>query len=170
MILSAQTILDRHQRKPLIIPFALRTVHNGMTFGLGPAGYDIRSATSVMIHPGSFALITVMEHIDLPTDLLGSIRDKSSWGRKGLAVQNTVIEPGWRGFLTLELSNHNGIHSHHTVKNASIIQINQGDPIAQIIFELLDQPTTLPYKGKYQDQPQAPIGALEEREQKQNKE
>jgi dCTP deaminase len=62
---------------------------------------------------------------------------------------NTVIEPGWRGFLTLELSNNLN----------EDLEILTGDPIAQILFELLDRPTDQPYTGKYQDQPAGAVQA-----------
>ena len=45
MILPAQTI---RRIKP-VSPFCERTRYNGMTFGLGPAGYDVRIAETVVI-------------------------------------------------------------------------------------------------------------------------
>lgn len=86
----------------------------------------------------------------MPHDLVGSVRDKSSWARKGLAVQNTVIEPGWRGYLTLELTNH----------REWTITVKEGSPIAQVLFEKLDEETLLPYDGRYQDQSPEPVGAI----------
>ncbi|WP_342641331.1 hypothetical protein [Rhodoligotrophos ferricapiens] len=37
-------------------------------------------------------------------------------------------------------------------RNAGLM-INAGDPIAQVVFQRLDEPTVLPYDGKYQDAP-----------------
>jgi dCTP deaminase len=38
---------------------------------------------------------------------MGIVHDKSTWARRGLVVQNTVIEPGWHGYqTTIELTNH----------------------------------------------------------------
>jgi dCTP deaminase len=91
----------------------------------------------------------------MPDDILGIVHDKSTWGRRGIAVQNTVIEPGWRGFLTLELSNH----------SSRLITIENGDPIAQIVFHLLAGATDSPYRGKYQDQINEPVKAISERDQ-----
>ena len=45
MILPAQAI---RKIKP-VSPFCERTCHNGMTFGLGPAGYDVRIAETVVV-------------------------------------------------------------------------------------------------------------------------
>jgi dCTP deaminase len=137
-----------------------------MTFGLGPAGYDIRAAEDVDIPPGGFVLGSSFEQFDMPLDMLGVVHDKSSWARKGLCVQNTVIEPGWRGFLTLEYTNH--LPDCPEVDRCPAgwpwnwIHIKQGDPIAQIIFHMLDEPTVQPYEGKYQDQEAGPQKARED--------
>jgi dCTP deaminase len=98
---------------------------HGMTYGLGPAGYDVRILETVVLAAGQSALATTLEHIEMPDDLLGTV-----WAKKFLAVQNKVIEPGWCGYLTLELSNHSN--------NTEVV--NAGWPIAQIIFHLLDKP------------------------------
>lgn len=145
-ILPAQTI---RLLQP-IDPFYERTVVNGMTFGLGPAGYDVRIAETVVVHSASFTLASTIERFDMPADVLAYVKDKSSWARRGLCVQNTVIEPGWRGFLTLELTNHGGMP----------VKIAKGSPIAQIIFHRLEAPTEQPYAGKYQDQRPGPVAPI----------
>jgi dCTP deaminase len=99
-----------------------------------------------------FKLASTVEEFNIPDDVMGVVHDKSSWARKGLCVQNTVIEPGWRGFLTLELSYHGD----------KFLIVEKGDPIAQIIFHQLDEPTYEPYDGKYQDQASGPQQAIEE--------
>lgn len=145
-VLSAQTI--RWQR--IITPFNERTVHRGMTYGLSSAGYDIRSAQSAVLAPGGFELISSVEHFKMPNNIVGEVKDKSSWARRGLFVHNTVIEPGWWGYLTLELSAH------------KLIDVREGDPIAQVIFYYLDHDTEHPYQGKYQNQDARPVEAKEE--------
>lgn len=82
----------------------------------------------------------------MPNNLLGKVCDKSSWARRGLVVQNTVIEPGWHGYLTLELSN----------IGDEVISITRGTPIAQIVFHLLLEDTEQPYSGRYQNQDPGP--------------
>lgn len=147
MIASAQTLRNI---KP-ISPFCERTRHNGFTYGLGPAGYDIRIAEDLIIPGGGFALASSLEKFDMPDYLMGIVHDKSTWARMGICVQNTVIEPGWRGFLTIELTNHRyGATSIDSHMNS--IQIQKGTPICQIVFHHLDKPTDRPYEGKYQDQ------------------
>jgi dCTP deaminase len=137
----------------MIEPFHARIAHEGMTYGLGPAGYDVRleldadgAINGVHLEPGQFRLASTLERFVMPPSLVGRVHDKSSWARRGLAVQNTIIEPGWQGYLTLELSN----HGPHT------LLLKRGMPIAQVTFEQLDEPTQIPYVGKYQDQERGP--------------
>lgn len=157
-ILSAQTIRARlgpHCINPFVDP--PQQAH-GLSFGLGAAGYDIRigkidrrtQSDSYLVKPGECVLLSALEWLSIPNDMLATVTDKSTLARKFLALQNTVIEPGWQGYLTLELSNHS-TQSH---------RIHIGQPIAQILFHLLDQPTDRPYKGKYQDQENRPVHAI----------
>lgn len=166
MILSRQSILAR---RPIKHPEPRTEVHIGgkrFTHGVGPAGYDLSlydvldvpvehmdgnalGSVAWRLAPGQFALAVACEEFDMPDDLIGVVHDKSSWARRGLAVQNTVIEPGWNGYLTLEFTNHGG----------ETILLPRGVGICQVIFHVLDQPTNQPYTGKYQGQPKAPIPA-----------
>lgn len=152
MILSAQTI--RRELYSRITPFHERTVHNGMTFGLTAAGYDIRvrvqNRPDVYLGKDMFILLHSVERVEIPTDMLAIVHDKSTWARQGLALQNTVLEPGWCGYITLELSMH----------GVGPIVIRDCDPIAQIVFHRLDEPTDRPYTGKYQNQPNRPVAAI----------
>jgi len=146
MILSAQSI----RRYGIISPFNERTVTRGLSYGLSSCGYDVRIKEPVIFRNAyQFCLSSTIEHFDMPKNVVGRVHDKSTWARRGLAIQNTIIEPGWRGYLTLELSNNN---------HNNILRIEAGDPIAQIIFEFLDEETEAPYSGKYQDQPGMPVG------------
>jgi dCTP deaminase len=145
-ILSGQSI----RKLRIIRPFHERTKAFGMTYGLGPAGYDVRCVQEMKLKSGQFLLASTIEYFVMPTNLVGLVKDKSTWARLGVAVQNTVIEPGWRGYLTLELTNHSP-HDRH---------IFAGSPIAQILFELMDEPAENPYNGKFQDQPNKPVSAI----------
>jgi len=138
-----------------IHPFTERTVAHGMSYGVGPAGYDVRIKYGFgpyALKPGGFALGVTLKQFDMPNDIIAFVHDKSTWARRGLSLFNTVIEPGWKGFLTLELVNN----------SRSFIEIPDGCPIAQIIFMRLESETQTPYRGKYQDQPDRPISAIME--------
>lgn len=137
---------------PMIDPFRDRTREKGVTFGLSSAGYDVRIAEELWLDDSKrFALASTVEKFCMPLDVLGIVHDKSTWARIGIAVQNTVIEPGWRGYLTLEITSHNRGQVHFA----------RGMGIAQIVFHKLLYATTS-YEGKYQDQPSGPQSAIME--------
>lgn len=148
-VLSGQTI----RRLGLVEPCLDRHVWHGMSAGLGPAGYDLTvdlgpewSAGHRQVWPDQFLLAATLEHFNMPPHILGVVHDKSSWARRGLTVQNTIVEPGWNGYLTLELKNHSG---------ESLI-LKRGMAIAQVVFHRLDEAAERPYAGKYQGQGPGP--------------
>lgn len=137
----------------------------GTSWGLGEAGYDIRikqdiqfkaherfgrlvSVDGEIFEQGNFALASAIDEFCMPTNLVGIVHDKSTWARKGLSVFNTVIEPGWHGFLTLELVYHGNTE----------LFIPAGAGIAQVIFHQTSEPRQ--YSGKYQHQPDHPVEAI----------
>ena len=60
-----------------------------------------------LLNPGEFVLVSTLESITLPDDIVGRLEGKSSLGRIGLLVHSTAgyVDPGWHGHLTIELSN-----------------------------------------------------------------
>jgi len=140
---------------------------NGVSHGLSEAGYDICIKQEITFHRdlflrgsvesvercldghilkhsrdrGNFVLASALEEFQMPWHLMGEVKDKSSWARRGLSVFNTVIEPGWKGFLTLELVYHRWQDLH----------IPAGSGIAQVVFYEVSDPAQ--YYGRYQDQP-----------------
>ena len=132
--------------------FSERGIHNGMSFGSGSASYDIRLDQNTELKPHEFKLASSREYFSMPDDVVGIVHDKSSHARRGVSVFNTVIDPGWRGYLTLEMVNHSEV----------TVRLSAGDPIAQVILHSLDEPTEKPYEGKYQDQPRGPQIPLKE--------
>lgn len=136
----------------VITPFHGRAMAHGMSYGVGPAGYDVRIKEALHLRSGAFSLGVTIEEFNMPDDVIAFVHDKSTWARNGLSLFNTVIEPGWKGFLTLELVNNRGFP----------LTIPAGAPIAQIIFMRLEEPTLTPYRGKYQNQPARPVGAIHE--------
>lgn len=148
--------------------FATKERKDGVSHGLAEVGYDIRLKQTVLFQPtqfdrpvvtvcepggvpelveGRFTIASAIEEFDMPDDLVGIVHDKSTWARRGLSVFNTVIEPGWRGFLTLELVHH----------GQEELLIEAGTGIAQVVFHELAVHSS--YEGKYQDQEDRPIEA-----------
>ena len=100
-----------------------------------------------ILHPGEFVLGSTLERVALPDDLVARLEGKSSLGRLGLLIHSTAgyVDPGWDGYLTLELSN---------VANLPIT-LYPGMKIGQISFFRLTSPAETPYGSagnKYQGQ------------------
>lgn len=135
----------------------------GVSHGLSEAGYDIRIKQSIRFRPGEgvevvdgdsyyhyegkFVLASSVERFNMPSNLVGVVHDKSSWARRGLSVFNTVIEPGWKGWLTLELVYHG--------KDELVIPPGVG--IAQVLFHRTEHDAN--YDGKYNNQEDRPVPA-----------
>ena len=101
---------------------------------------EIDEAVPFMLHPGEFALGVTLEEIHLPPDIVGRLDGKSSLGRLGLVVHSTAgfVDPGWKGRLTLELSN---------LANLPIT-LHYGMKVSQISFMELTSPAENPYGSK----------------------
>ena len=153
----------------LIHPFLPNKVEkHGPSYGLSSHGYDVRLGTTFMelprgsivpgqrvkgyneielseygiyyLAPGGFVLACSYEKITLPTDITGLVKDKSSYARLGISVQNTVLEAGWQGIITLEISNH----------GPAGVYLLPGRGIAQVLFFRSQRGCEVPYSGKYQ--------------------
>ena len=146
MICNGRKLYDTRPVTPMS---AMKLKKHGVSYGLSEAGYDLRIKQAVTLHPFKrFALASTVERFDMPRDLVAIVHDKSTWARKGLSVFNTVIEPDWRGWLTLELVYHGWKPLH----------IPAGAGIAQAIFHRIEEPASYG-NGKYQDQEDRPIKA-----------
>ncbi len=102
-----------------------------------------------ILHPNEFVLGQTLEWVELPDDLVARLEGKSSLGRLGLLIHSTAgyVDPGWKGNLTLELSN---------VANLPIA-LYRGMKIGQISFFKMSSPVERPYGShelgsKYQGQ------------------
>jgi dCTP deaminase len=115
-----------------------------------PKNFDAKSFVDVVsdvciIPPNSFALARTVEYFRIPREVLGLIAGKSTYARMGIVVSNTVIEPEWEGYITIEFSN--------TTPLPAKIYANEG--IAQLLFLGADEICETSYQdrnGKYQKQ------------------
>jgi dCTP deaminase len=113
-----------------------------------PKHFDPRSfvdvkADHVDIPPNSFALARSVEYFHIPPNVLCICIGKSSYARCGIILNTTPFEPGWRGYVTLEISN--------TTPLPARIYANEG--IGQVLFFESDEACDNVYgAGKYQDQ------------------
>ena len=97
----------------------------------------VPAGETFILHPGDFVLASTVETLTLPEDIAARLEGKSSMGRLGLMIHSTAgfVDPGWRGQITLELSNVARIP----------IELSPGMKIGQLSFLFLSSPCDRPY-------------------------
>lgn len=99
---------------------------------LQPASYDLRAGADVTMLPKALKLV--------PSDVAGVLRTRSSYARKGLVLGGGFVDPGFRGNLTLCLSN----------MSDEEIELKKGERIVQMLLLQVKAPSEV-YNGQYQD-------------------
>ena len=149
MILSGDEIVRR-----------LRTLEPGERLGIRPfakaslqsASYDLRAGEAVAIPRGECRLVPSMEWVEVPVGLCATLRCRSSLGRQGVLLGGGFVDPGFRGNLTLALSN----------LGPEEVRLQAGDRCVQIVFsEVLENHQT--YRGRYQESDGA-VGARDDQD------
>jgi len=91
-----------------------------------------------ILQPGTLALGSTLEYVSIPGDVEVQVEGRSSWARIGLQIATAnSVEPGFKGVVTLELSNVSGI----------ALEIRPGVRIAQLVFHKASPPVDNPYAG-----------------------
>jgi dCTP deaminase len=109
----------------------------------------VESGDEYVLHPGDFVLGTTYETVEIPDDLVARVEGRSSLGRLAVVVHATAgfVDPGYRGQITLELSN---------LGTAPVALRPEEMRISQIVLTELSSPAETPYGdergSKYQDQ------------------
>lgn len=159
----------------MIEPFVEKQVSQGIiSYGLSSYGYDLRVSRQFKIFtnvnstvvdpkhfdansfvdfegdvctvpPNSFALASSVEYFRIPDNVITICLGKSTYARCGIIVNVTPFEPGWEGYVTLEISN--------TTPLPCRIYANEG--LCQVLFFEGDEACETTYRsraGKYQAQ------------------
>jgi len=160
------------QSSELITPYEPSQVRVGVSYGLSAVGYDARlgedlkimklpkgavldpleppqpedfvEAKDWIIPSKSIALGHTVETFTMPDNIMGISIGKSTYNRIGLYMTTAVLEPGWRGQLTVSLSN----------LTPFPIRVHPNMGICQVIFWQGAATPRVPYNkraGKYQD-------------------
>ena len=99
----------------------------------------VKFGSKFVLHPGTLALGATFEYFSIPADLECQVEGRSSWARVGLQIATAnYIEPGFRGVITLELSNVGRIP----------LEFYPGVRIAQVVFREAKPLLTDPYAGE----------------------
>ena len=156
MILSGRTIRE----EGIVFPHVERTetvlsCGRKLTHGESFAGYDVRVRERIRLWRGLTVLASTIEYFEIPLDVVGTNVGKSSLARRGIAVLPPPLEPGWKGYLTLELQWKPIWREAWKLWTV----IPAGTPVTQIQFHRVDA-ITEGYTGKYFEQPPWPVKAL----------
>jgi len=107
----------------------------------GSKFYKIVEADEFVLDADEKILVTTLERVKLPSDLMGFVQLRSSFARAGLLLPPTIIDAGFEGNITIE------------VRGTSFpIKLYSGQRFVHIVFSKLTTPLEKPYSGKYQGQ------------------
>jgi deoxycytidine triphosphate deaminase len=108
---------------------------------LSGAGYDLRMAMDERIQAGQSQLVATLERVELGSDLVGTLHIRSSLARSGILASLALVDPGFRGQLTILLHN----------SSVESFEAKRGDRFLQLALHMLSMKTRRPYQGRYQD-------------------
>jgi len=108
---------------------------------LNGAGYDLRLSEDTAIMPGHNQLVATLERVELNERLVGTLHIRSTLARAGVIASLAIVDPGYRGQLTILLFN-SGERTFSMSKDGRFVQMS---------VHRLGVKTRRPYAGRYQD-------------------
>lgn len=88
------------------------------------------------LEPQEMLLGSTVEYVEIPSSMVARLEGRSTYARLGLAIHTAgYIDPGFRGTITLEISNH----------GPRPVLLRPNDRIGQLSFAWLDAPAERPY-------------------------
>jgi dCTP deaminase len=128
-----------------------KEIHNAVLAGrleiepepgsINPAGIDLRAIKPLTIKPGHHALAATMEKVGLPNNFLGILHLRSTFAREGVIASLALIDPGYRGQLTISLYN----------AGERPVIIEEAERFIQLTLFRLGKPAKRSYTGQYQN-------------------
>ncbi len=134
----------------------LPILFNSIDFkGFRPANYDLRLGNEffvsrekypkrlsetdpyVVIEPGDFAILTTLEYIYVPDDLLGLISLRNSYKKYGLInISGFHVDPGYHGKLMFSVYN----------AGPEKVLLKYKEPVFMIMYDKLEEPALKGYE------------------------
>ncbi len=87
---------------------------------------------------GSMILISTLEYVALPDDVVGLVGIRSSYARLGIYTAPTVVDAGYEGRLTITL-----------YSTSFPVRLRRGDRIIHMTLYRAENPSDSPYRGVY---------------------
>ena len=107
------------------------------------SAYDLeKNLDKIVIGSREQVLLSTMEYMELPDDIMSMVELRSTWARHGLCMPPTIVDAGFKGNITLEVFN-NAPYS---------IALKPGVRFAHMIFIKTSNKVTNLYAGKYSGQ------------------
>ena len=108
---------------------------------LNPAGIDLRADRSLVLRPGQQRLVATIERVELSERFLGILHIRSSLAREGIVASLALVDPGFRGQLTVSLHN----------AGDRLVSLRKGERFIQLSLLRLGKPAINKYAGRYQN-------------------
>jgi len=143
-----EDLCDRELTNPEGCGFDLRLAEAYTIKGEGYLGIEERktceietvvSDKSISLRPGEFYLVKTIEKVNVPENLVGILKPRSTLQRMGLFLRTTQIAPGYSGELTFALKN----------EGPATVKIEIGARIVHVMFAEVKGKTAL-YRGQWQ--------------------
>ena len=110
-------------------------------FMLNPAGVVVRIDRDIHLEPKQQLLVASMERVELSNGIVGFLHLRSSLAREGLFASLALVDPGFRGQLTVSLYN----------SGDSAVNLGKGERFIQLSLLRLGKPAINKYAGRYQN-------------------
>jgi len=110
-------------------------------FKLNPGGVDLRIDRDVRLKPKQQLLVASIERVELSDRVVGFLHLRSSLAREGLFASLALVDPGFRGQLTVSLYN----------SGDSAVNLAKGERFIQLSLLRLGKPAMNKYAGRYQN-------------------
>ena len=108
---------------------------------LNPAGVDLRIDRDLTLKPGKQTLAASVERVELSRKFLGILHVRSSLAREGVIASLALVDPGFRGQLTVSLYN----------AGDRQVRLRKGERFIQLSLLRLGRAPIQGYSGRYQD-------------------
>lgn len=108
-----------------------KLMKNWTVDSITPNGYDLRidevnvnGSVTYIVPPKTHFLVSTVEYLTMPNDLVGFLWLRSRWSRRGVIGSFGVVDAGYEGTLTLSAYNSSNVE----------ISLERGVGFVQIVF------------------------------------
>jgi dCTP deaminase len=108
---------------------------------LNPGGVDLSIDRNILLKPRQQMLVATTERVELSKNFLGILHIRSSLAREGVIASLALVDPGFKGQLTVSLYN----------AGDRLVRLQKGERFIQLSLLRLRTPALHTYSGNYQN-------------------